>query len=327
MENDSNKILYGIHSGDIYYKKDIYRYNESCFIKKRVLSEPEYERDGQGIEIWTFEEEELEALFFYRDLYGCFQIYKSIKIEENAKEKPTYQIKNGDNYTFLGYANNPIGTPLDDLICIVFHSNDSSVDVAFEVIQRYIRWRGIWDYVEVADEKDRPGYVDPNKYLWRRRLKLGLFILASFVYLYYFTNWPNFLLVCFVDLISIGIYSLWNSSWGETEYKTNRGNMIKKVLEYDFGDDYKMLVKGSQQSLEHLYLLSEGEFEKLKTHLNSIPDGEFQKKGVVTHETDKNNTIIGFTLSERRLNDGCGNTETIHVDYMDKTLKYSFVIY
>ena len=104
--------------------------------------------------------------------------------------------------------------------------------------------------------------------------------------------------------------------------------MIKKVLEYDFGDDYKLLYTGSHDYEEYLYIFSKDSFEPLKRHLESIPEGEDNVTGRVVKHSFKGIQGAGFSLVEDRLGDGpCGNKESIEVDYKERTLKHKFVVY
>ena len=133
-------------------------------------------------------------------------------------------------------------------------------------------------------------------------------------------------LAVFVGVVFLIIY--WIVSPGKPRLKNNYSSAIKKVIGYDFGNDYKLLYTGSHDYEEYLYIFSNDSFEPLKKHLESIPDGKDDKTGRVVGHSFKGNQGAGFSLVEDRLGDSpCGNIESIEVDYVERTLKHKFVVF
>lgn len=108
--------------------------------------------------------------------------------------------------------------------------------------------------------------------------------------------------------------------------KSEAASVIKGVIGFDFGDDFKLLKTSSHDYEEYLYIFSESSFEPLKNHLESIPDKDGQDDGrSIGHQI---NGKAGFYLADSRLEYGCcGNIEAIWVDYQERTLKHTFTIY
>lgn len=78
-------VQHSLHAGDIYYNSFVCHQDGWCCIKTRVHSEPKCELDEYGEKVWTFEGEKLEMLCYYKDKYGLFQVYKSIKYEKEIR--------------------------------------------------------------------------------------------------------------------------------------------------------------------------------------------------------------------------------------------------
>lgn len=107
--------------------------------------------------------------------------------------------------------------------------------------------------------------------------------------------------------------------------KSQVASVIKNVIGFDFGDDFKLLKTSSHDYEEYLYIFSETSFEPLKNHLDPIPDKKSQDgERSISHQIDGKE---GFYLSDNRIKDGCGNIEAIKVDYQKRTLKQTFTVY
>jgi len=321
MEGTKSKVIYGLHKGDSYYMLVNSRQGEGwCCQKCHVLQEPQKEIDKNGISILKILQENVECLFYYKDVNGRFHVYKSQKISEQR------EITVKEDSSFNCYANNPFECSIEEVKKIVLFQNDDNECVSEDFdLKRLLKHRGIYDYVEAVDKKDMPVQVESPQDLRRRRVKLAAIILASFLLFYFFPNWFVGCLIVLIDGLSLLIYSIWNASFDEGNYKTKRADMIKAILEYDFGDDFKLLARGGHDHEDYLFLLSNDSFESLRNYLDSIPDGDFKGKGSIKHNVDDN---IGFSLSADRLkNDGCGNKEGIEVDYKNKLLHYSFTVF
>lgn len=129
-----------------------------------------------------------------------------------------------------------------------------------------------------------------------------------------------------IGLVLMLIYLLFLP--GRPRLRANYANVIKEVIGFDFGDDYKLLFTGSHDYEEYLYIFSKESFEPLKKHLESIPDGKDDKIGRVVNHVYKGQQGEGFELVEdRRDSNVCGSVESIEVDYKERTLKHKFVIY
>lgn len=321
MEGTKSKVIYGLHKGDFYYVLVNSRQGEGwCCQKCHVLQEPQKEIDENGISTLIILQENVECLFYYKDVYGRFHVYKSQEINEER------EIIVKEDSSFNCYTNNPFECSIGEVKKIVLFQNGDNECVSEDfVLKRLFKHRGIYDYVEAVDKKDMPGQTVSPKDLRRRRVKLAAIILASILLFFFFPYWFVGCLVVLIDGLSLFIYSIWNVSFGEGNYKTKRADMIKTVLEYDFGNDFKLLARGGHDHEEYLFLFSNDSFESLRDYLNSIPDGDFKGKGFIRHNVNDN---IGFSLSVDRLNnDGCGNKEGIEVDYRNKLLHYSFTVF
>lgn len=134
------------------------------------------------------------------------------------------------------------------------------------------------------------------------------------------------IIALFVGVIFVIIH--WLSSPPRPRLKANYASVIKNVIGFDFGNDFKLLYTSSHDYEEYLYIFSEESFGPLKKHLESIPNGKDDNTGRVVNHSFKGEEGQGFSLVENRLgSDYCGNIESIDVDYRERTLKHKFVIY
>jgi hypothetical protein len=197
------------------------------------------------------------------------------------------------------------------------------------------------NYTPLHDYKEIVDYIPPQKDVIRGKIVdyLLLFIYIAII------GWAIMrILLCgsilhgivyAIALIIIGIFIgvvfmfiHLRYSPGKPRLKSNYSSVVKKVIGYDFGDDYKLLYTGSHDYEEYLYIFSKDSFEPLKRHLESIPEGEDNVTGRVVKHSFKGVQGAGFSLVEDRLGDGpCGNKESIEVDYKERTLKHKFVVY
>ena len=317
MEKVSYNVRKGLHSGDLYYIPTRMRYEGWMCLIIKVLEEPTSTIDEKGGTIWGFKEKHIKTLFYYKDIDGHFDVYKS-KVENSIRDRAITP-----DSELYGFANNPYECGLENAVKIVFYDDSVSRNVGSE-LANMLQMSGMCDYIEVIDKKDMPHCEEPKSSLWRRRCKLATIIIAcaglSFLLPYMIIYFFAFLL----SSISIFIYLIWNQDFGEMEYKTVRANMFKKVLGYDFGNDFTFLARGGHDHQEYLILLPNDTFERMRDYLDGIPDGAFNDMGNVCHNLDEN---IGFSISESNLNNGCGNTQRIEVDYKNRLLHYSFTIY
>ena len=143
--------------------------------------------------------------------------------------------------------------------------------------------------------------------------------------IYHLPNWWILFTIIFVPVILVALLIGAISSYKEPS-KNEIANAIKRVIGFDFGDDFKLLKADSHDYEEYLYIFPEESFENFKLYLESIDENtikEFELNNRIIHRNEN-----GFTLSENRLEDGvCGNIETIIIDYNERTLKHKFVIY
>ena len=147
-------------------------------------------------------------------------------------------------------------------------------------------------------------------------------ILLGFKYLPHWIMIIIIVITIFVGIIALIVYAI--PSY-QPPSKSQIASAIKNVIDFDFGDDFKLLKTSSHDYEEYLYIFSETSFEPLKNHLDSIPDKEGQDgERSISHQIDGK---AGFYLSDNRLKDGCGNIETIKVDYQEHTLKHTFTVY
>ncbi len=130
------------------------------------------------------------------------------------------------------------------------------------------------------------------------------------------------IITVFVGIIALIGYAI--ASY-QPPSKSQVASVIKNVIGFDFGDDFKLLKTSSHDYEEYLYIFSESSFEPLKNHLDSIPNKEGQDgERSISHQI---NGEVGFYLSDNRLKGRCGNIEAIIVDYQERTLKHTFTVY
>ena len=112
--------------------------------------------------------------------------------------------------------------------------------------------------------------------------------------------------------------------------RSQYASVIKKVIGFDFGDDFRFFRYLYHDEEYYDYVFSESSFEPLKMHLNTIPDEERTDDTGCTRcicHQYKDGQCSGFILEDSRLEYGCGNIESIEVNYEKRTLRHSFVIY
>ena len=194
-------------------------------------------------------------------------------------------------------------------------------------------------YEEIVD------YIPPKGKVLRSKIRgYCLFILylviVSWIFIRLFqcssTIW-SFLYNCIgivflaliIGVVFVFVYVLFSP--GKPRLREKYANVIKTVIGFDWGNDYKLLYTGSHDYEEYLYIFSEESFGPLKEFLESMKDGEQEgsSRYVRHHYVDSaGNERSGFSLIEDRLNgDVCGNIESIWVDYDERTLKHKFVVY
>lgn len=148
-------------------------------------------------------------------------------------------------------------------------------------------------------------------------------LILGFIYLPFWAS--IIMLIIGVILIVIAAIALFVSSYTPRS-KNEIANTNKQVLKFDFGDDFKLLRTASHDYEEYLYLFTDESFEPLKLHLEQMKNSE-DKERAIKHEY-KGIKGAGFTLTtDRRDEYLCGNVESIEVDYAERTLKHTFVIY
>lgn len=181
-------------------------------------------------------------------------------------------------------------------------------------------------YTEVHD---RPEPARTFAHKWTKRVIsfaiIAGVIVTMFLGFQYLPSWIMILIT--IIMVFVGITALIGYAIASYQppSKSQVASVIKDVIGFDFGNDFKLLKTSSHDYEEYLYIFSESSFEPLKNHLDSIPDQEGQdgKRSISHHINGK----AGFYLSDNRLKDGCGNIEAIIVDYQERTLKHTFTVY
>ena len=197
------------------------------------------------------------------------------------------------------------------------------------------------DYTPLHDYKEIADYIPPQKDVIRGKIvDCLLFILyiviigwgimrilqCGSVWLYIKYTIALTVIGLFIGVVFMFIHLLYSP--GKPRLRANYASVIKEVIGFDFGDDFKLLFTGGHNYEEYLYIFSEESFEPLKKHLESIPDGKDDKTGRVVNHVYKGQQGEGFELVEdRRGGSVCGSVESIEVDYKERTLKHKFVIY
>lgn len=181
-------------------------------------------------------------------------------------------------------------------------------------------------YTEVLD---RPEQTKNFAHKWTKRVITFAFVAGIIcAMLFGFQYLPRWIMI-FITIIMVFVGIIVLIGYAIASYqppsKSQVSSVIKNVIGFDFGDDFKLLKTSSHDYEEYLYIFSESSFEPLKNHLDSISDKEGQdgERSISHHINGKS----GFYLSDNRLKDGCGNIETITVDYQERTLKHTFTVY
>ena len=181
-------------------------------------------------------------------------------------------------------------------------------------------------YTEVLD---RPEQVKDFAHKWTKRA-ITLAVVAGIIcaIILGFQYLPRWIMIVITFLmVIVGIIALIGYAIADYQppSKSQIASVIKDVIGFDFGDDFKLLKTSSHDYEEYVYNFSESSFKPLKNHLDSIPDKEGQDgERSISHQIDGKE---GFYLCDNRLKDGCGNTEAIKVDYQERTLKHTFTVY
>jgi hypothetical protein len=182
-------------------------------------------------------------------------------------------------------------------------------------------------YTEIVD---KPVVEYTHYQIWKKRFRNVAIVSGYIVGWIIFPRWlmviVTFLLLCatFVVIICLAMIPRQLS-------KQEISKVIKDVIGFDFGNDFKLLRTRSHDYEEYLYIFTEDTFGPLKKYLDSIKDGEQEGTTRFVHHryldsTGKERT--GFSLVENRLDvNGCGNVEDIKVDYANCTLKHRFTVY
>lgn len=197
------------------------------------------------------------------------------------------------------------------------------------------------DYTSFCHYEEIVDYIPPKKDVIRGRIVgyLLLFLYIAFVgwgikiIVQYGSVWLyiKYTVALIVIALILGlIFKIihWIVSPQRPRLRAHYASVIKDVIGFDFGDDFKLLFTGSHDYEEYLYIFSEESFEPLKKHLESIPDGKDDKTGRVVNHVYKGQQGECFELVEdRRGGSVCGGVESIEVDYKERTLKHKFVIF
>ena len=181
-------------------------------------------------------------------------------------------------------------------------------------------------YVEVFDKPEVKRSISKRMLYWFIAIIIITFVIGGLVLCFrYLSLWDAIsitLAVLGIGVIAIIIYVIINY---EPPSKSKVASVIKSVIGYDFGEDFRLLHTSSHDYDEYLYIFSEESFEPLRLYLESVPDSDGEETGrSIRHEQFGKHV---FYLCEDRLKDGCGSVESIIVDYEGRTLKHKFVVY
>lgn len=182
-------------------------------------------------------------------------------------------------------------------------------------------------YTEIID---KPVVKYTHYQIWKKRFRNVAIVSGYIVGWIIFPRWlmviMTFLLLCatFVVITCLAMIPRQLS-------KQEISKVIKDVIGFDFGNDFKLLRTGNHDYEEYLYIFTEDSFDPLKKYLESIKDGEQEDTSrFVQHSylDSAGKERAGFSLIENRLNgNSCGNVESIEVDYEERTIKHKFVVY
>lgn len=179
-------------------------------------------------------------------------------------------------------------------------------------------------YTEIIDQKQAKNFTQKLT-----MIVITITIVTGIIYvlllgIQYLPCWimvPITIIMIFVLIIALIVYAILSY---QPPSKAQVASVIKDVIGFDFGDDFKLLETSSHDYEEYLYIFSESSFEPLKKHLDSIPnkDGQAGERSI-KHQING----ADFYLCDNRMKGVCGNIETIKVDYQERTLKHTFTVY
>lgn len=182
------------------------------------------------------------------------------------------------------------------------------------------------EYSEVIDEPIEKSSI--SRRLLNRFISIVIVsciiwgIILCFKYLSLWNSIIITLIVLALGVIFLFFYTIFHY---KSPSKSTVARVIKSVIGYDFGDDFRLLYTASHDYEEYLYIFSKESFEPFRLYLESVQDNDGNETGrSIEHEKDGKHC---FYLCENRLKDGCGNVESITVDYEERTLRHKFVIY
>ena len=145
-------------------------------------------------------------------------------------------------------------------------------------------------------------------------------ILLGFQYL---PRWIMILITIIVVLVGIIALIGYAIASYQPPSKSQVASVIKNVIGFDFGDDFKLLKTSSHDYEEYLFIFSESSFEPLKNHLDLFSDKEGQDvERSISHQI---NGKAGFYLRDD--DQKTRTIETIEVDYQERTLKHAITGY
>ena len=177
----------------------------------------------------------------------------------------------------------------------------------------------------------------PQKGGWKNRVKLFVALVCVIGIIgagvYYLPSWVMLIVLIPIALLLLPIgmvyFFVYCFSSHHPQSKMEEANIIRNAIGFNFSNDFKLLTASSHDYEEFLFVFSEESFEPLRCHLESIPDeGELNmEKGRTIRHSYKGVEGRGFFLCESRMEYGCGNKESIEVDYEERTLKHKFVVF
>lgn len=194
-------------------------------------------------------------------------------------------------------------------------------------------------YTEIVD------YIPPKENVLRRKIRgycllflyiaivgwlfIKIFQCSSTIWSFLYDCIGSVFLALIIGVVFVFVYDLFSP--GKPRLREKYASVIKSVIGFDWGNDYKLLYTGSHDYEEYLYMFTEESFEPLKKYLESMKEGEQEGTSLHVQHRYMDSTgkeRAGFSLIENRLReDLSGNIESIEVDYEERTLKHKFVVY
>ena len=321
------KISNNLHAGDVIYERLSFTYG--C-IKLRVLSEPVETVLDDRTKAWDFNVELLEKRIYIQGSATDDTSIPLLDRVETFDEENRYRSFRSSNACAQAklklHKKNPFELTSEETDILILPPYNPNIKQNEEFHTLLVDYTPHCHYSEVKELPEQEMKKDFDWKFWVFIFGLALLQAVCFYFSTILGGLLLFLIILFVVPIALMVKA------PLTDIRKEESQMVKNVLKFDFGDDFRLLRAVEHDYIEYLFLFPEISFKKLKEHLESIPAAkqDLEHRFSISHEyhNDDGEDREGFTLIENGIDQyGCGSVQSILVDYRARTLKYTFVIY